>query len=236
MAFDPTNLNFQKQLSDVIGFDNYGVDQLRTVEWGRKYLWAVRFLSSGKGARDIPPPPFNDFFPASDVEFPLFSLDSYALDMGQSSYKIPQRSQVRQLSITFFDDVNSTLLKWFRDWVEIDILNKGKFVSCLRDDHNLDTIENGLKDSFGNGGVVRPVRVIQVEQLTPQLEPTGLAYNLHIYPEGEINFVGASASEAQTYTVNFVIVGETQQKQKEKEGSNVNKLKDLGVKTLGRFL
>lgn len=232
MAFDPTNLNFQKQLTNLIGFDNYGVDQLRSVEWGRKYLWAVKFLDTTATLPD----PFKEFFPASDVEFPVGSLDSFSFDLAQSAYKIPQRGQIKQMSITFFDNINGSLLKWFKDWIEIDILNFGQYVSCINDDHAIFEYEGGrTADSFGVKRKVAPIRTIQVEQLKPNLEPTGLTYILKVYPEGEINFVGSSASEATTYTVNFVIVGENKPPTSSKK-SNIDKLSDLGVKTLGRFL
>jgi len=233
MAFDPTNLNFQKQLSSLIGFDNYGVDQLRSVEWGRKYLWAVKFLDTTATLPD----PFKEFFPASNVEFPVGSLDSFSFDLAQSSYKIPQRSQIRQMSITFFDSVDGALLKWFKDWIHIDILNFGEFVSCINDEHLIseDSGKGRDRDSFGKQRKVAPIRTIQVEQLKPDLEPTGLTYILKVYPEGEINFVGSSASEATTYTVNFVIVGENKPPASSKK-SNTEKLSNLGVKTLGRFL
>lgn len=237
MAFDPSNLNFKKQLSSLIGFDKYGIDQMRSVEWGRKYLWAVRFLNAGRGIGDVPPAPFNDFFPASDVEFPIVNLNSFNFELGQSGYRIPQRSESRQISITFFDDINSNLLKWFRDWIEIDILNRGRFISCLNDNHYLSEIDSSRsEDSFGLVRRVHPTRVIQIEQLLPDLEPTGISYNLYVYPEGEINFTGASASEATTYTVNFVIVGEKDQAKIEKNSKQESKLKQTGIKTLGRFI
>jgi hypothetical protein len=232
MAFDPTNLNFKKQLSSLIGFDKFGIDQMRSVEWGRKYLWAIKFLDTNVELPTV----FKDYFPASDVEFPVGSLDSFGFDLAQSSYKVPQRSQIKQMSVTFFDDINGSLLKWFRDWIEIDILNFGQFISCINDEHHILEEQSGqTTDSFGAERKVSPVRTIQIDQLKPDLEPTGLSYILKIYPEGEINFTGASASEATTYTVNFVIVGENRPPVSAKK-SNTDKLKDLGVKTLGRFL
>ena len=235
MAINLKNLNFQKLVSELVGFDEYGIDQIRTVEWGRRYLWGIKFLSTTNSTAALPPAPFDSFFPASDVEFPVSVLDSYSFEYAQSSYKIPKQSSVKQISITFFDDTESKLMRWLKDWVEIDLLNFGNFVSCLEDDHKISDIRLGATDSFGNDRQIAPVRTVEIQQLSPSFEPTGLKFLFDIYPEGEINFSGTSASEANTYAINFVVVGE-------KSTNNIDdrtptkKLKDLGIKTLGRFI
>ena len=223
------NLNFQKTLSSLIGFDKYGMDRLRAVEWGRKYLWAIKFLERPVSIGSIPPEPFNDYFPASDIDLEIANVDSHPMSFGQKDYKIPIRSGTKQLSITFFDDTNSTLLKWMRDWIEKDILNDGNFVSCLYDSHE-------ITDSFGKRRSVAPYRTVEIVQLTPFMEETGIRYELEIYPEGNINFNGASQSEATTYTMNFVIVGEKFEANKKDQRSAIDKAADIGRKTLGRFI
>jgi hypothetical protein len=153
--------------------------------------------------------------------------------MAQSSYKIPQRGGIKQVSITFYDDINSTLMRWFRDWVEIDIKNKGKFISCINDDHSLASIN--AVDSFGNSTRnVTPVRAVRIEQLNASLQPTGLTYELKVYPEGDLNFSGGSTSEVNAYTINFVIVGDKTEQSKGRAKKDI--LANESIKLLGRFV
>jgi hypothetical protein len=223
------NLIFRKTLSSLLGFDKYGMDRLRAVEWGRKYLWAIKFLERPSSVGSIPPEPFNDYFPASDVTLEVSNLESYIITMGQSEYKVPIRNGSKTLNITFFDDKDSTLMKWLRDWIELDILNEGKFISCLRDFHQ-------VSDSFG---VTRPVavyRTVELVQLTPFMEETGVRHVLHVYPESNLEFSGESMAAAITYSMTFSIVGEEFEPSQKDKRSAVDKAKDIGIKTLGRFI
>lgn len=207
---------------------DYGIGQLRNIEWGVKYRWAVRFLEP------LPPEPFERFFPASDIDFPEATLDSFTFVQGQTDLKVPQRQTVREMSLTFYDNENSALVNWLKDWIKIDIFNDGKFVSCLRDDH---PIEGQRIVEFERDSRVYPVRTLQFVKLNSDLEPIdGTEQILDVYPEGTINFNGSSASEALLYTINFVIVGERLDKARGSNSEYLNRQSRGLTKILGRFI
>jgi hypothetical protein len=214
-------LNIEKQLRDALGQNEYGINQLRNVEWGKKYLWSVRFMD------EKPPAPFNEFFPATDITIPEAILENYIIEFGQDSFKIPHKTNAKDLSITFFDDSKRTLLTWFKNWVEIDILNNGQYVSCLLDDH-LRTV--GL-------GRVKPVREIEVflmDNSNEKIKETKAVYK--IIPEGTIEWSGSSASEIPMYTVNFSVVDARFGESKGESSKFDSKLlKKRATQLLGRF-
>src|SRR5690606_27617885 len=107
MAFSLPNI--QNIVSTFLGL-NYGIQQLRTIEWGKNYLWAVRFIEPK------PPSPFNDFFPASSIELPQAVLDTFGFNLDQSTYKIPKNTSAKDISITFYDDDKSVLSRWIEEW------------------------------------------------------------------------------------------------------------------------
>jgi len=47
------------------------IDQIRSVEWGKKYLWDIQFPDA--------PAPFDVFFPAADLDETPAVLESYTL-------------------------------------------------------------------------------------------------------------------------------------------------------------
>lgn len=99
------------------------LEKVRGIEWGRKYLWDIRF--------DSAPSPFDQWFPAIEVSEPTAVLESYKFDGFMSQYSVPLRSGLKKLSITFVDDVNQTLAKWMTDWINSKIQNNGRYVSSL---------------------------------------------------------------------------------------------------------
>lgn len=192
MAFNSFNL--QNLISDFFT-ENGNIEHLRRVEWAKRYLWIVDF----DGFK--PPAPFDNFFPANDIQVPMSIVESRQIDLPNDSLNIPIRTTQRDLRITFYDDSNNTLLRWFTDWQKLDILNLDMFVSCLGDSH--DTV--APDSSFGKVRPVVPVRQIKLALLNPGRDQV-LVKNFWVYPDGEILFSGNQQSEAQTYTVNFKIV------------------------------
>jgi hypothetical protein len=176
------------------------IDQIRLIDWGKKFNWAVSFKE----------PKINDsrfeggFFPASDISVIGATLDSYNFDMGQSTYAIPQRSTTRRLTMTFYDTKEHTLLAWLKTWIRIDILNNGQFLSCLKDSHP-PVVQNDF--TYPRVYPTRQVEVIKLDNDLTPLENTRAIYT--VYPEGEIEDAGSSSSEFTTYTITFVIVGES---------------------------
>jgi len=152
------------------------IDKVRNIEWSRSYLWDVKFPDA--------PAPFNDWFPAIDVELNLATLNSYEFQGGASTYKVPQLSSAFDLKITYVDDINDSLTRWISDWINADILSENNTLKPLK----------------------QIVKMVQI--MTLDLDRTPLhVYSLWVYPEGSIYFHGDSNADPHTYTVDFVIVG-----------------------------
>jgi hypothetical protein len=153
-------------------------DNIRSVEWGRSYLWDIQFTDPSL------PIPFNSWFPAKDIEEDYAHIDSHTWDAGINSYKIPQKSQPLNVRITFYDNSNNDLLNWLQDWMNALILNEYAYVA---------TISTAAK-------------FLQILKLTPDRQT--LSTNSYwVYPEGTLTYMGNSESNAISYSQNFVIVG-----------------------------
>lgn len=101
------------------------VDQLRQIEWGKTYLWDLKFPDA--------PTPFSEWFPATDVEENLLTLTGHTFEAFLSTYSVPKSTTEFDLKITFVDDINHTLSSWFTDWVNSGILNGGSHISTLEE-------------------------------------------------------------------------------------------------------
>lgn len=175
-----------------------GITAIRNVEFAKNFLWVVDFIESSESI--APPEPFNTFFPASDVTFPVSNLNVETVTFGQSAFDRPANESPRDINITFFDDESNTLLKYFFDWQVLDIKNKGGFMSGVKDSHQAVTA-----DSFSVNRRVYPTRQIRLTLLDAyRSEKTTFTYL--VYPKDSIDFAGAQASEARTYTISFAVV------------------------------
>ena len=177
----PISLNLTKNIEKLLGADQYGVGALRSIEWGKKYLWDVSFSNNNL------PEPFNKFIPAVDIEEDRAILESHTVEAYLSSYKIPQKSGVKGLKITFHDDINNTILNWLSDWINIEILNNGDFISPLSSCVKLCTVKK--------------------LQNNKRLNEVNDAKTYAVYPEGTLTYSGSSSSDAQLVSADFVVVG-----------------------------
>lgn len=202
-----------------------GITAIRSVEFEKRFLWTVDFI--GGGDSYSAPEPFDKLFPASNVDFNLATLTSHEFDQGQSVVKFPRRGGLKNMSVTFYDNEKRALLNWFRDWIELDILNNGEYMSGLLDSHALVT----GSDSFGVARRVYPIRQIRVALLDSwKNEVQTLDYM--VYPEQDLNWSGAQDSEASTYTINFAIVEDLGAKRPSSAGFSFQDVKSL----IGRFI
>lgn len=204
-----------------------GITAIRSLEVDKRYLWVVDFVD---GLNSIKPPaPFNELFPASDITITMAQLNTSTLTFGQTDMQIPKNSSGAELSITFYDDEKRTLLKWFFDWINLDIKNNGQFMSGIKDRHKV-----VAKDSFGNDErSVYPARQIRLGLLDSYRSDIAF-YNYLIFPKGNLDFAGTQASEATQYTVSFAIVDDLSSKPISNAfgGFSFNTVKQV----LGRFI
>lgn len=153
------------------------IDQLREIEPARSWNWDLFFPDA--------PAPFNEFFPAVDVSADVFNLESFASNVYLNNVRTPLRSGDRNLSITFFDDVDRSLEAFFEEWVQETILNGGEYVATVTD----------------------AVKQVYLRYTNPQREIVKQRV-LWVYPEGSFQFRGNSESEITNHTLEFVIAGE----------------------------
>lgn len=211
--------NLELAISKVIEGDS-GITAIREIEWDRKYLWLIEFVNAEL------PEPFDKMFPASAFTRLGASIESDSFRFGQTELALPVRGgQAKNISITFYDDINRTLYRWLADWMNLDILNDGMFVSGLKDSHT--TVR---PDAFGNMRAVQPTRVVKISLLDAYRREFK-SQLLEIYPTGDLEYSGAQVSEAQEYTITFNVVAETGTK-----ADDYNAGVDLVRDIAGRFI
>jgi hypothetical protein len=230
-------LRADKLLESTLGFDKSGIGQLRSVEYSKKYLWEVSF--GGRGDDTLPPPaPFADFFPAIDLDMDEAILQEYGYEQYMSTYNVPHKTQAKEISLTFNDNDDNALFKWMSDWINIDILNHGHFISAILDDHIIVDKKNPNAvsvDSFGNSRKVKPLRKMSVSLLSSGRSKV-LTRNFLVFPKGKLAFNGSQASAAQTYSMSFVVVSQLDDSINNDKAAFLDKLKAASVDLFGRFI
>jgi hypothetical protein len=205
-SFIPQSGTINSAISNFLDGGSVGMETIRNIEYDAQYLWVVDF----NHGTALPPEPFSTWFPANNVNFQLANLETEIIITGQDSFKIPKGGTPKEVTVTFYDNNNRDLLRWITDWIEIDIKNRGYFMSALKDNHAIvgtdgKTTTKGL-DSFGKPRKVQPVRQIKLS-LLDKYKRTIKTYGFFVFPEGVVNYEGSHSSEATQYTVTFNIVG-----------------------------
>jgi len=160
------------------------IEQLRAVDWGAKYLWDVQFSPAA-------PSPFNTWFPAVDVEENVANLESLTIEAHIHTFKVPQRTSVKEIRLTFYDDSKNTLLTWLKDWMAGEASGSSGIIA------------NGGKYVRAVSSITRQLQVIKLNRKREQVSTA--VYQ--VYPETALTFAGSSASDVHMYTVPFVVVG-----------------------------
>lgn len=155
------------------------IEQLRSVDWNRGYLWDLRFLPPTN-----PPRPFDDWFPAVDVDDTLWSVAMLAIEGPIFPMEVPKGAQaVRTVNVTFVDDVKGTVERWLSEWVNEGILRNGTSVATISECwRKMEVIRLGLDK--------RPI----------------FRYEYLVIPTGNFTFTGRSESISNQYQVNFNVL------------------------------
>jgi len=228
-SFIPASDTINGAVSKFLDGGKVGIETIRSVDYDAQYLWVVDFdHGSAK-----PPEPFASWFPANSVNFQLANLETDVIVTGQDSFKIPKGGTPKEISVTFYDDEKKSLLRWITDWIELDIKNRGFFMSALKDSHKIvnssGSTESGGLDSFGKPRNVQPVRQIKLS-LLDKYKRTVRAYSFFVFPEGQINYEGSQSSEASQYTVTFNVIGSSVSN--EKQDSSFENIREV----ISRFI
>ena len=157
------------------------LDQIRNINWGKKYLWDIKFPTAT--------PPFDSWFPASDIDVGEAILDTYSIEYYNRAFEVPMMAGQFELRVTFYDDSKFTLYKWLRNWVNNEILNfnqNNPWVSRLEES-------------------VKSVHLLKLNDQKEIIEPKAYL----VYPKLTLSWEGTSVPDAQQYQVPFIIAGES---------------------------
>ena len=156
-------------------------DKMWGVDWASGIYWDVRFANP-----DPDLGPFTEWFPATEVEENLATMENHTYEFYMSSYEFPLTSKVFDLQVTFIDDVTHAVHEYLAAWINNDILNSdkdtGPYLTPLCD----------------------AVRQIELVRLDASKEVIRSA-SYWVTPEGGINWTGSSAAGPVTNTIRFPI-------------------------------
>jgi len=154
------------------------IDLLRSVEWGKSYLWD--FVIDDK---DFP----FDWVPAIDIEETSSIIDSEIITGGQTSFKIPKAAGIKEVKLTFIDDINHKVFSYFENWMDVITMKENMYIATLEECSKL----------------------IQIKRLDNDRQKTLKQSVYWVYPEGMLTYVANSDSDKLIYSISLVVVGST---------------------------
>lgn len=161
------------------------VEQMRFIEWARTFNWAVRFPDY-RTPRD-----FQEWFPATDVNYNLFLVEKQDFPAGMGAIDFPKSTSVRQLSLTCFDGSSrkgpDTNVLQLHDWIK----NWGREIVDL--DSGVLTLTEAC----------RPIEIIHYNSVSNRIG--GVTYA--VFPHGDVSFTGNSSSEVNSLELTFSVAG-----------------------------
>jgi len=155
--------------------------QIRHINWGSSHRWDIRFPDA--------PEPFSTWFPATDVEENIYTLNTKTFEFYLSTYEVPLSTTLFDLKITFIDDELDTVHNWIADWVNSTMLVAGAEGSAL----HVATVKDAS-------------RIVQLVKLNPQGEPVS-DVSYWVMPKGGGYYTGTSTASVKSNMVEFVITG-----------------------------
>ena len=152
-------------------------------------MWDVKFEGN-----TAPPHPFDDWFPAVSVSKNVYTMENHQLQFYLSSYSFPKNTAEFEISITYLDDQNLTVLDWATKWINEDILGgrQGRIAP--------------LEEA------ARPIQLLRMEYRNGEKVPIESPQFPSWYwtiPTGSVNYEGGSTAEAHQYTLDLAVVGES---------------------------
>lgn len=166
------------------------INAVRKIEWGRTHLWDIQFNDPSLSK-------FSAWFPATNVEEGLVSLNSYGFEASVNSYSIPKSKGLETIRITFLDNVDFIVHNWLLHWIETTIFNNGDYVSRLSDT-----------------GVLKTVTIKRVDNMHRDVSGEMGIRSYLVYPQGALNYTGDSDGNVVSNAIDFVIASKI-------KGSNI---------------
>ena len=153
------------------------IRKIQEVTWDDGYRWDIKIPDA--------PPPFDEWFPAVQVEIGEAVSNLHTFEAGQTSFSIPRSMDQRSLTITFYDAVDRILINWLKKWVVEEIHNNGLGVTPVLD-------------------AVKPIEVVHLDEDGRLLEHR----RFEVIPGGSLSTTLTSSPEVQTRSLEFNIVNE----------------------------
>ena len=221
------------------------IAKLRSVEWSRAYNWDIFFTETSSAASPnkfigagsqllnmaqsflgtTPSIPLaNDgnpsWFPITEFSDTEASVVNTMLEGTYRGYSIPFGTKELTMSITFIDDINATMFKWAREWMQVVALQS---VETGRSYSNFQSLGNGVytEDYEISSSEFEYVKTMSemtkrvfVSKLDNQMNVLTIN-NYLVIPEGELIFQGKSEDGLNTYKLNLIKVAVGKEEQGE---------------------
>lgn len=153
------------------------LSQVRAVQWGMSHLWEVSFPDSKI------PSPFNNWFPAINVNWSQSSPDQTGITLPYQDIEIPKSIGTGSVSISVYDNETSVLEEWVNNWIK-----------------QIYTIQGVLTLS-------EAVKLLCINKLNSQKKVIK-THKLLVYPKTNAPFIRSSEAVAVEYELEFIIAGE----------------------------
>lgn len=159
------------------------IDQIHDIEWGRSYLWDLMFQDYPGSKIASVPQKFSQWFPATEVNENICTLNSTHFDVYTSGFSVPQATTEADITVTFIDDSDHSLENWLSSWVD----------AIVTASTNVLWLESSVK-------------ILNLVKLTPKKEKVTSKSYL-VYPDGAFYYQGTSEGNVVSFAVKFLIAG-----------------------------
>lgn len=155
------------------------LDQIRMIAWRKSFLWEIFFPGENLNS-------FKGWVPAVSVVENTWNLQSYDFTAGISSYKIPMKSSVLTVQVSFHDDEKLSIERWLQAWVNTKILLSG-----------------GLTVNYVSGpdGASKHMMIRKLNTKREVLYQS----DYKVFPEGASFYEGDSESSSPIISVIFIV-------------------------------
>ena len=154
------------------------IRKVQGVAWDDGTRWDIRVPDA--------PAPFDEWFPAANVEINEVISNLHTFEVGQTEFSIPRTAGQLSLTVTFYDSVSRVLINWLKDWVWKEIHNEGRGVTPVLD-------------------AVKPIEVAHIGEDGSMIE----FHRYEVIPSGTLTTTLSSTPELQTRSLEFVIINST---------------------------
>ena len=153
------------------------VEDVRSKEWSKSWLWDVRFKNG--------PTYFNDWFPATTCKLNRFTCNPNDFGAFIETYAFPISTTYFTIDLDFIDSYKLHVQKWISSWVNDEIFGGGEYVGVLEE-------------------IVKQLDFVLVDT---QHKPLDSIESYYVFPTGSLFYSGNSESSFIGDSLSFVIAG-----------------------------